>query len=174
MNRFIGWPIYQWMILLSSPFRSSPQSPGVSRGQKSCSRWCKYCRKPWTGSSHSSGRSVSPQRSHGHRQFHHSNHHHILQRQKSKRSIPTYVWQEEMELTLVGLQVQREFLVVWLSLCWRSCLCWINISNMDISPFRLLDYQRPYFWLTFLLDHQRSLNSFGSSKSILSFDDAQK
>ena len=49
---------------------------------------------------------------HGHRQFHHSNHHHILQRQKSKRSIPTYVWQEEMELTLVGLQVQREFLVV--------------------------------------------------------------
>ena len=45
----------------------------------------------------------------GYRQFHLSNHRHGLQRQKCKRSIPTYVWQEEMELTLVGLQVQREF-----------------------------------------------------------------
>ena len=45
-----------------------------------------------------------------HQQFHH--HRHVLQRQNCKRSIPTYVWQEEMELTLVGLQVQREFLVV--------------------------------------------------------------
>ena len=31
---------------------------------------------------------------------------------RAKGQIPTYVWQEEMELTLVGLQVQKEFLVV--------------------------------------------------------------
>ena len=29
----------------------------------------------------------------------------------------------------------------------------LNLSKMKVSPFRLFYYQRPYFRLTFLLDH---------------------